>query len=111
MARRGHADLSEQHSLGDGRMATPAAQRTIDHAEIAALRARVRERQLVEPDDYLLIDDLLGLASHLTVALARKQASLARLRRLVFGPSSDRRAAPPLPQRHQTLTRQRRCRA
>jgi hypothetical protein len=94
MAWRGHADLSEQHSSGDGRMATLAAQRTIDHAEIAALRARVRERQLVEPDDYLLIDDLLGLASDLTIALARKQASLARLRRLVFGPSSDRRAAP-----------------
>jgi hypothetical protein len=75
-------------------MPTPAAQRTIDHAEIAALRTRVRERRLVEPDDYLLIDDLLGLAADLTVALARKQASLARLRRLVFGPSSDRRAAP-----------------
>jgi transposase len=74
-------------------MQTPAAQRTIDHAEIAALRARIRERRLVEPDDYLLIDDLLGLASDLTIALARKQASLARLRRLVFGPSSNRRAA------------------
>src|SRR4051812_4968933 len=75
-------------------MATATAQRTIDHAEIATLRAQVRERRLVEPDDYLLIDDLLGLASNLTVALARKQASLTRLRPLAFGPSSDRRAAP-----------------
>jgi transposase len=73
-------------------LAAPA--RTIDHAGIAALRARVRERRLVEPDDYLVIDDLLGLASDLTVALAHKRASLVRLRRLVFGPSSDRRVAP-----------------
>jgi hypothetical protein len=74
-------------------MSAPAPQRTIDHAEIASLRARVRERRLVEPDDYLLIDNLLGLASDLTVALARKQASLVRLRRLAFGPGSDRRPA------------------
>jgi hypothetical protein len=44
--------------------------------------ARVRERRLVEPADYLAIDDLLGLASELTVALAHKRASLVRLRRL-----------------------------
>ena len=94
MARRGLADLSQKHRLVDGRMPTPAAQRTIDHAEIATLRLRVRQRRLVEPDDYVLVDDLLGLASDLTVALAGKQASLARLRRLAFGPSSDRRAAP-----------------
>ena len=87
-AIRGH------HSLGDGRMSTSAPRRSIDHAEIAALRARLRERRLVDPDDFLLIDDLLGIASELTVALAHKRASLARLRRLVFGPSSDRRVIP-----------------
>jgi hypothetical protein len=75
-------------------MSTNAPRRSIDHAEIAALRARVRERRLVEPDDYLVIDDLLGLASELTVALAHTRASLVRLRRLVFGPSSDRRVPP-----------------
>ena len=75
-------------------MPTSTPRRSIDQSEIAALRARVRERQLVEPDDFLLIDDLLGLASDLTVALAHKRASVMRLRRLAFGPNSERRPAP-----------------
>jgi hypothetical protein len=59
---RACADLHEHDGSGDERMPARALRRTIDHAQIAALRARVRERRLVDPDDYLLIDELLGVA-------------------------------------------------
>ncbi len=74
MARLRHADLYEQQSLGDGRTAMPGAQRTIDHAEITALRSRVRERRLVAPDDYLLIDELLGRARVAPIAPGRERS-------------------------------------
>jgi hypothetical protein len=56
-------------------MQTRAPERTINHAQIATLRARVREHQLVDPDDYLLLDELLGLASDPAFALMRDAAA------------------------------------
>lgn len=65
-------------------------------AEIEALIARLEQGQLRDGDAQLL-GRLLRLLLRLIALLQQKNASLARLKRMLFGPGTDRRQAP-LPQ-------------
>jgi transposase len=65
-------------------------------AEIEALIARLDQGQLREGDAQLL-GRLLRLLLRLIALLQQKNASLARLKRMLFGPGTDRRQSP-LPQ-------------
>src|SRR3712207_1184640 len=65
---------------------------TTDTAEIEALMARLEAGQLQDGDTRTL-HRLLGTFLSLIHLLQRKNASLARLRRLLFGPRSEKRAA------------------
>lgn len=62
-------------------------------AEIEALIARLDQGQLREGDAQLL-GRLLRLLLRLIALLQQKNASLARLKRMLFGPGTDRRQAP-----------------
>ncbi len=61
-----------------------------DSAEIEALITRLERGQLREGDAQLLTR-LLRLLLRLILLLQQKNASLSRLKRLLFGPKSDRR--------------------
>jgi transposase len=65
-------------------------------AEIEALIARLEQGQLRDGDAQLL-GRLLRLLLRLIALLQQKNASLARLKRMLFGPGTERRQAP-LPQ-------------
>ena len=61
-----------------------------DPAEIEALRHRLRHGQLQE-QDWQLLDRLLGSILSRVNLLQQKNASIARLKRLLFGQRSDSR--------------------
>ena len=61
-----------------------------DPAEIEALRQRLRNGQIHE-QDLQLLDRLLGSLLSLVNLLQQKNASISRLKRLLFGPRSDAR--------------------
>ena len=61
-----------------------------DRAEIEALRQRLRSGSLRQ-EDFQLLDRLLGLLLSLITLLQRKNASISRLKRWLFGPGSDAR--------------------
>jgi transposase len=63
-------------------------------AEIESLLERVRHQQLSE-QDFGLLERLLRLLLGVARLLEQKQASLARLRRLLFGSPPDPPSAPP----------------
>ena len=63
-----------------------------DRAEIETLRERVRSGRLSE-GDLALVDRLLGLLLTLISVIEQKNLSIKRLKRLIFGPGSDTRAA------------------
>ena len=63
-----------------------------DPSEISALRARVRKGALNE-QDLLLLDRLLGTFLNLLSLIERKNASIKRLKRWLFGPGSDTRSS------------------
>ena len=63
-----------------------------DSTQIAHLRERLRSRALDE-QDWQLLDRLLGSFLTLIDLLQRKNASIKRLKRWLFGPTSDKRAS------------------
>jgi hypothetical protein len=65
-------------------------QNSADSAEIEALIARLERGQLRDGDAQMLAR-LLRLLLRLNTLLQHKNASLARLKRLLFGPRSDTR--------------------
>src|SRR2546428_8386761 len=67
-------------------------------AEIEALIDRVAGGQMCEGDAQLVVR-LLRLVFVLVGALAQKTASIGRLKRLLFGPRSDKRPKPRAPER------------
>jgi hypothetical protein len=66
---------------------------TTNPSEIEALRERLRSGEL-RPEDKQLIDRLLGLLLSLIQLVEKKNASIKRLKRWLFGPSSDKRTSP-----------------
>lgn len=62
-----------------------------DSSEIEALIERL-ERFNIEPLDAQLVERLLRLVLSMASLLQHKNASIRRLRRLIFGPRSDKRA-------------------
>src|SRR5262245_55064808 len=62
-----------------------------DSSEIEALIQRLKQSNL-EPRDAQLVERLLRLVLSMASLLQHKNASIKRLKRLIFGPSSDRRA-------------------
>src|SRR5215471_8772802 len=62
-----------------------------DPSEIEALIHRLRQSN-IEPRDAQLVERLLRLVLLMTSLLQQKNASIKRLKRLIFGPSSDKRA-------------------
>jgi len=63
-----------------------------DPSEIEALIQRLKQSNL-EPRDAQLVERLLRLVLSMASLLQHKNASIKRLKRLIFGPSSDNRAA------------------
>lgn len=63
-----------------------------DPSDISALRERVRSGNLRQ-EDLLLLDRLLGTLLNLIGLIERKNASIKRLKRWLFGPGSDTRTA------------------
>jgi transposase len=62
-----------------------------DPSEIEALIQRLKQSNL-EPRDTQLVERLLRLVLSMASLLQHKNASIKRLKRLIFGPSSDKRA-------------------
>jgi hypothetical protein len=62
-----------------------------DPSEIEALILRLKQSKL-EPRDAQLAERLLRLVLSMASLLQHKNASIKRLKRLIFGPSSDKRA-------------------
>ena len=62
-----------------------------DPSEIEALIKRLRQ-STIEPRDAQLVERLLRLVLSMASLLQHKNASIKRLKRLIFGPSSDKRA-------------------
>ena len=62
-----------------------------DPSEIEALIQRLKQSN-IEPRDAQLVERLLRLVLSMASLLQRKNASIKRLKRLIFGPSSDKRA-------------------
>ncbi len=62
-----------------------------DPSEIESLRKRLRAGSL-QQEDLQLLDTLLGLLLSLLSLLQQKNLSISRLKRLLFGPTSDARA-------------------
>lgn len=69
---------------------------TTSPAEIEALIERVKQGQLA-PRDVQLVERLLRLVLSMATLLQQKNASIKRLKRLLFGPRTDKRAATPTP--------------
>lgn len=65
---------------------------TTSPAEIEALIERLKQSQLA-PRDVQLVERLLRLALSMATLLQQKNASIKRLKRLLFGPRTDKRAA------------------
>jgi hypothetical protein len=63
-----------------------------DPSEIAALVQRLKQSNL-KPRDAQLVERLLRLVLSMASLLQHKNASIKRLKRLIFGPSSDKRVA------------------
>jgi transposase len=63
-----------------------------DPAEIEQLIERLKQSN-VEPRDLALVERLLRMVLTLVSVLQQKNASLKRLKRLIFGPGSDKRVA------------------
>jgi len=63
-----------------------------DQSEIEALIQRLKQSNL-EPRDAQLVERLLRLVLSMASLLQPKNASIKRLKRLIFGPSSDKRVA------------------
>jgi hypothetical protein len=64
-----------------------------DPVESEALIGRVKQSGLPERDA-MLVERLLRLVLTLVSMLEHKNASIARLKRLLFGPRSDKRRQP-----------------
>lgn len=96
MARRPRADLFEQYCLGDGRVRTPAAQRTIDHAEIAAAYgAPVHLMQLYQGTFDAADISLITESSVTSVeALVGSTLDIRRFRANIIVASTDNRPYP-----------------
>jgi chorismate mutase len=62
-----------------------------DPSEIEALINRLKQSYL-EPHDTQLVERLLRLVLSMASLLRHKNASIKRLKRLIFRPSSDKRA-------------------
>ena len=62
-----------------------------DPSEIEALVQRLKQSNL-EPRDVQLVERLLRLVLSMVSLIQHKNASIKRLKRLIFGPSSDKRA-------------------
>ena len=62
-----------------------------DPSEIESLIQRLKQSNL-EPRDTQLVERLLRLVLSMASLLQHKNASIKRLKRLIFGPSSDKRA-------------------
>jgi len=62
-----------------------------DPSEIKALIQRLKQSNL-EPRDTQLVERLLRIVLSMATLLQEKNASIKRLKRLIFGPSSDKRA-------------------
>jgi transposase len=62
-----------------------------DPSEIEALIQRLKQSN-IEPRDAQLVERLLRLVLSMASLLQHKNASIKRLKRLIFGPSSDKRA-------------------
>ena len=62
-----------------------------DPSEIEALIQRFKRSNL-EPRDTQLVERLLRLVLSMASLLQHKNTSIKRLKRLIFGPSSDKRA-------------------
>jgi hypothetical protein len=62
-----------------------------DPSEIETLIQRLKQSNL-EPRDAQLVERLLRLVLSMASLLQHKNASIKRLKRLIFGPSSDKRA-------------------
>jgi hypothetical protein len=62
-----------------------------DPSEIEALIKRLNQSN-IEPRDAQLVERLLRLALPMASLLQHKNASIKRLKRLIYGPSSDKRA-------------------
>src|SRR4051794_30184411 len=71
-------------------MPIPAQRASLDRAEVLALADRARHGELL-PADGPLVAALLAQLVSLTDQLREKNASIRRLRRVAFGPSSERR--------------------
>jgi transposase len=67
---------------------------TTSPAEIEALIERVKQSQLA-PRDAQLVERLLRLVLSMATLLQQKNASIKRLKRLLFGPRSDKRTVQP----------------
>ena len=63
-----------------------------DPSEIEALIQRLKQSNL-EPRDAQLVERLLRLVLSMASLLQHQNASIKRLKQLIFGPSSDNRAA------------------
>ncbi len=77
-----------------------------DPTQIAHSRERLRSRSLDE-QDWQLLDRLLGSFLTLIDLLQRKNATIKRLKRWLFGPTFEKRASaeqkPPVSERHHYL--------
>lgn len=63
-----------------------------DPSDIEALIQRLKQSN-IEPRDAQLVERLLRLVLSMASLLQHKNASIKRLKRLIFGPSSDKRVA------------------
>jgi transposase len=72
-----------------------------DPSEIEALIGRLKQSN-IEPRDAQLVERLLRLVLSMASLLQHKNASIKRLRRLIFGPRSDKRADTGSPAGNQT---------
>jgi hypothetical protein len=81
-----------------GETAVPKAQqvRSVDRAQVEALLGRVDAGQL-QDGDLSLLALVLRSWLQLSMLIERDHTSIARLRRLLFGPAADTRAAHPDP--------------
>jgi len=74
-------------------MSEPPDTASTSRPEIEALRERLRSGRLGQ-EDLQLLDRLLGTLLNLINLLQQKNASLSRLKRLLFGPRSKEQRTP-----------------
>src|SRR5574341_2122331 len=84
--------LIRQPRIGSAAMAKGDDIPKTDPAEIERLIERLKRSNL-DPRDLDLLERLLRMVLTLVRVLQQKNASLKRLKRLIFGPGSDKRAA------------------